>query len=106
MYHMYMKSLPSIIEFDWDDKNIDKSYKKHGVEHKEAEEIFFSENLFYQADEQHSQTEERFRAIGQTRRNKILFVVFTIRDNKIRIISARKMHQKEVEKYEKLKKNS
>lgn len=93
-------------EFEWDEGNIDKSYQKHGTTPKEAEEIFVSEDIYVQPDKQHSQDEIRFIAVGKTRGEKHLFVVFTLRGDKIRIISARKMHKKEVRKYEEVKKNS
>ena len=68
------------------------------------------ESLFYRPisvlpDPNHSHAEERFRAIGRTVRGRHVFVVFTLRlrdgDVFIRPISARYMHQKEVEHYEK-----
>ena len=56
-------------------------------------------------DPNHSHAEERFRAIGRTVRGRYVFVVFTLRlrdgDVFIRPISARYMHQKEIEHYEK-----
>ena len=56
-------------------------------------------------DRNHSHAEERFRAIGRTVRGRYVFVVFTLRlrdgDVFIRPISARHMHQKEIEHYEK-----
>lgn len=102
---MYMRSLPTILEFDWDEGNLDKSYEKHGVSPKESEEAFISEDLYVQPDKQHSQTEERFIAVGKTLAGKHLFITFTLRGEKTRIISARHMHRKEIDKYEKIKKN-
>lgn len=101
-----MLVLPKIIKFIWDQSNLDKSYQKHDVTPKEAEEIFVSEDLQVINDVKHSQDEERFIALGKTFLGKSLFVVFTMRKDKIRIVSARRMHQKEVEKYEKAKKNT
>ena len=56
-------------------------------------------------DERHSGVEERFFALGKTDRGKRLFIVFTLRDNQIRIISARSMSKKERSIYEKQEKN-
>lgn len=95
---------PKILAFEWDDANIDKSYKKHGISPKEAEEIFVSEELFVLSDTKHSQIESRHIALGKSQDGKNLFVVFTLRGKKMRIISTRKMHKKEVLKYEKAKK--
>jgi uncharacterized DUF497 family protein len=46
-------------------------------------------------DEKHSQKETRFFALGHTDSGRLLFVVFTIRNNLIRVISARNMNRKE-----------
>ena len=93
--------LPKVKVFEWDEGNLDKSYEKHKISPKEAEEIFVSEELKVLPDYKHSQDEKRHIALGKTQEGKKLFVVFTIRGNKIRIISARRMHKKEVLKYEK-----
>ena len=52
-------------------------------------------------DSRHSQNESRFLALGKTHNNKLLTVVFTIRSNKIRVISARRQNKKERSLYEK-----
>ena len=56
-------------------------------------------------DEAHSGVETRFKAIGKTGEGRHIFLVFTIRTKKgeryIRPISARYMHRKEVQHYEK-----
>jgi uncharacterized DUF497 family protein len=56
-------------------------------------------------DRKHSDNEDRFIAIGEGPSNKPMFVCFTLRQNKIRVISARFMRAKEVMGYEKLKKD-
>lgn len=101
-----MRKLPKILEFEWDKGNFDKSYEKHGITQREAEEIFISEELFVKEDVKHSQKEERFIAFGRSQSEIFVLAVFTMRKNRIRIISARKMHRKEIEKYEKAKKDS
>jgi uncharacterized protein len=95
-----------IIEFEWDKANLDKSYLKHGITAKEAEEIFISEKSYVITDIKHSQKEDRFIILGESQSKRNLFVVFTMRGKKIRIISARRMHREEVDKYEQAKKNS
>jgi uncharacterized DUF497 family protein len=87
--------------FQWDKGNIDKSYKKHKISPNESEEVFLDENLKVIKDFKHSQKEERFIALGKTFSGKKLFVVFTVRGDKIRIISARPMNKKERKYYEK-----
>lgn len=89
-----------IVEFDWDKGNINKN-RKHGVEDKEAEEVFFDEDKITYKDVLHSQQEERFIVIGKTRSGRLMYIVFTIRGKRIRIISARDINKKEVQIYEK-----
>lgn len=89
-----------IFEFEWDKGNIDKN-NKHNIGDKEAEEVFFDENKVIQKDEIHSRHEDRFIALGKTREGRLLYVVFTKRGKKIRIISARDINKKEVKFYEK-----
>ena len=88
-------------EFEWDKGNIAKSFKKHKISPNEAEEIFLDENLKILKDINHSQKEKRLIALGKTFTNKKLFIVFTVRGEKVRIISARPMDRKERSYYEK-----
>ncbi len=86
--------------FQWDKGNIDKNLQKHGISNNESEQIFFNEPLIVAGDTIHSTSEEiRYFALGKTDSNKLLTVVFTIRENLIRIISARLMSKKEKEFY-------
>ena len=92
--------LSKIIGFEWDKGNIDKSYQKHGITPNKAEEIFLDEEMLLLEDIEHSKQEDRFEVIGKTTQKVVLFLVFTIRKNKIRIISARKANIKERRQYE------
>jgi len=95
-----MRILKDVFEFEWDKGNIEKN-KKHEVEDKEAEEIFTDERRFIFKDKLHSEKEERFRVVGRTKKERLLFIVFTKRGKKVRIISARQINKKEVYLYEK-----
>jgi uncharacterized protein len=95
-----MKIDKSAFEFEWDTGNIGKN-KKHKVEDKEAEEVFFDENKVTFPDVLHSGNEERLRIIGKTKKSRLLFIAFTKRGKKVRIISARDINKKEVSLYEK-----
>lgn len=88
------------IEFEWDRGNSNKN-KKHGVEDVECEECFFDKYKHIFKDELHSKNEVRFRLLGKTKNSRLLFVVFTERNRKIRIISVRDVNKKEVYLYEK-----
>ena len=78
-----------VTDFEWDQHNVNKNYTKHGVSEKEAEEVFFDSKAKSYPDPIHSHKETRKIIIGKTGLGRILFVVYTIRKNKIRAISAR-----------------
>ncbi len=94
-----MRIVQNVVSFEWDSGNIGKN-KKHKVENKEAEEAFFDNHRFIFKDILHSHSEERFRILGKTKKRRLLFIVFTKRDKKIRIISVRDINRKEVYLYE------
>ncbi len=89
--------------FEWDDGNRSKC-QKHGVSPAAIEDIF-RRPIAVQPDPMHSKSEERFIAIGKDGDGRGIFVVFTMRTRRgvvlIRPISARYMHKKEMDHYEK-----
>ncbi|MBI5682185.1 MAG: BrnT family toxin [Deltaproteobacteria bacterium] len=91
--------LQDIEGFNWDKWNIDKNWVKHDVSISECEEIFINEPLLLERGKPHS-SEERYAAFGRTSEGRLLAVVFTIRNNKIRIISARDISRKGRKDYE------
>ena len=68
-------------------------------------ESLFARPLAILPDAAHSQREKRLRAIGRTEKGRGVFIIFTLRrkgdELLIRPISARYMHKKEIEAYEK-----
>lgn len=94
-----MKTVKKAFEFEWDQGNIGKNLK-HNVEDQEAEEVFLDEHRFIFKDRLHSGGEERLRILGKTKKGRLLFVAFTIRASKVRVISARDINRKEVYLYE------
>ncbi|MBU1104969.1 MAG: BrnT family toxin [Patescibacteria group bacterium] len=82
-------------EFDWDEGNSDKNFLKHGISCSECEEVFFNVPVLFFYDKTHSQTEDRFIALGTTGTTLNLFISFTIRKEKLRVISARIQSKKE-----------
>jgi len=99
-------NIENIVGFDWDDGNIYKNEKKHGLKWQLIEEVFFNEPLLLLEDFKHSNNECRCFALGQTDEGITLFVVFTKRENQIRVISASQMNKKERIIYEQVKKDS
>ena len=93
------KALQEVVGFQWDEGNADKSLKKHDVSDGECEQIFFNIPLVVGEDLAHSDEELRGYALGATNAGRLLFVVFTIRGDLIRVISARDMTPKEQRRY-------
>jgi len=76
---------------------------EHMVSDDEAEQVFVNEPLLVFDDHAHSRAEPRWHALGTTNARRLLHVTFTLRANgaRARIISARPMHRKERQAFEK-----
>lgn len=98
-----MKLLPEPIVFEWDGGNTDKNLIKHNVTNKEAEEVFTDKENFVFEDKKHSQREVRYGLFGKTKHDRKLAIVFIIRNDKVRVITARAMSKPERRSYEKIK---
>lgn len=95
-----MINLDDLSGFDWDAGNLEKNELKHGVSAGECEEVFFNLPLLLRGDPAHSRSEPRWFVLGKTSAGRTLFIVFTLRQDKIRGISARDMSEKERKRYE------
>lgn len=93
-------NLQNCTGFEWDRWNFDKNWSKHKVSHLECEQVFFNRPLLLFDDTKHSREEVRMYVLGKTNTGRLLFVVFTVRNNLIRVISARNMNKKEQVIYE------
>lgn len=85
--------------FDWDDANVPKIWERHQASPMECEEVFFNLPLAAGHDEKHSHEERRCYVLSQSDGERRLFVVVTIREGLLRVISARDMNRKEREVY-------
>ena len=85
--------------FQWDEGNATKNWEKHNVSQVDCEQLFFNRPLIIKHDKAHSCEEIRYYALGKTDGARLLFLVFTIRDQRIRVISARNMSPKEQKRY-------
>ncbi len=94
-----MVSAPDFAGFDWTGGNAEKNWKRHGVSPLEAEQVFFNTPLLSGDDPGHSGAERRFYALGQTDEGRELFVAFTMRGRRLRVVSARDMSRKERKVY-------
>ena len=83
--------------FEWDEKKRFSNIKKHGIDFKDAIDVFY--NLVQRRiDDRVDYGEERYIALGQMK-ELINAHVFTKRNDNIRIISVRKANKKEREQY-------
>jgi uncharacterized DUF497 family protein len=81
--------------FDWDQGNLDKNWERHRVTWWECEQALLQEQLLVTRDPRHSTRENRYVALGRTHAGRRLFLAFTIRQRRIRVISARDMSRRE-----------
>jgi len=88
------------MEFDWDETKAKTNLSKHGVSFDEAMTIF--DDPFYVDfyDPDHSDDEERYIMIGQSKNNRLLVLSYTERENRARLISAREATRSEKNAYE------
>ena len=88
------------IKFDWDQWNIQKNEEKHGISMLEAQSAFYDKKILIFDDIEHSLRKSRYICYARSAYNKTLMIAFTIRNKKVRIISARKASKKERNVYE------
>lgn len=104
MARIYISTMQDLLSqldgFEWDEGNRDKNRLKHNVSAQECEEVFFNQPLIILDDPKHSNEEQRYAAYGKTNEARTLHVVFTVREKRYRVISARDMHRKERRFYE------
>lgn len=81
------------MEFEWDERKEEINIEKHHISFKIAKQVFNDINRIEIYDMQHSFEEDRYNTIGMV--EDILFVVYTERKEKIRLISARLATEKE-----------
>ncbi len=87
--------------FEWDSGNSFKSEEKHGISIEQIESCFYDNQILALGVQVEPQvTEERYGVLAKDLSGKILFICFTVREEKIRPISARLAKRKEREIYE------
>ncbi|MCB0341275.1 MAG: BrnT family toxin [Pseudobdellovibrionaceae bacterium] len=93
----------SYFEFEWDSGNRSKNKTKHNISIDEVESVFRS-GLALPLGIQISPvvSEQRLGLVGPTLNGKILQVAFTMREGRVRVISARPAHKKERNQYEEI----
>lgn len=87
------------VEYEWDGEKAAANLNKHGVAFDEARTVFEDPLADVVPDLAHSEDETRFVGLGTSAASRLLVVVFTERENRIRIISAREATPKERKHY-------
>ncbi|MFC2330083.1 MAG: BrnT family toxin [Treponema sp.] len=94
-------------QFEWDSEKNEINIKKHGFSFEEVRDVFDDHFAIEAIDRENSSFEEtRYKIIGRLKTQIILFVVYTPKDGRQRIISARHANSKERKfYYDELRKN-
>lgn len=89
------------MRFLWDERKNRENARKHGISFEEAEDLFTSGGEYLEIfDASHSETEDRFIAIGPISRGLVLVVWTAVDEETIRVISARRATRRERAWYE------
>jgi uncharacterized DUF497 family protein len=88
------------VEFEWDPRKASRNHRKHGVTFHEAATTFGDPLAITYYDPDHSLAEKRFITIGLSKADRCLVIAHTDRNEKIRIISARRATLRERKQYE------
>ena len=83
------------MQFEWEEDKAALNLKKHGVDFRDAVRVFYDVNRIEWYDSAHSDEEDRYNTIGMVR--EVLFVVYTERRERTRILFARKATLREGE---------
>lgn len=87
------------IEFEWDPRKARRNQQKHGITFEEAATAFGDPSSLTIHDPDHSSAEQRFVLLGLSARGRLIAVAHTDRDDRLRIISARKATKAESRSY-------
>lgn len=87
------------MNFEWDEAKSEACFRERGFDFAYAARAFFDPDRLIQADTRRSYGEERYQLLGKIEQ-RLFVVVYTPRDDVLRIISARKANQREVRHYD------
>ncbi len=88
------------MEVEWDPAKARSNLAKHGISFSDAEAVF--DDMFaISVPDTGPHGEERFIAIGDDARGRVVVVVYTYRSGRLRIVSARRASRSERDDYEK-----
>lgn len=87
------------MKFQFDPEKARSNRKKHGVSFADAEGVFY-DPLAITREDPYSDQEDRWITVGMGNLGQILVIVYTFRDDEIRLISVRRAMRREVREYE------
>ena len=87
------------MKFEWDEAKSDACLKDRGFDFAYAARAFFDSDRLVQEDSRDIYGEERYQLTGRIE-SRVYVIVYTLRNDSMRIISARKANQREVKQYE------
>jgi len=87
------------LEFEWHDAKADANWQAHGVSFELAKTVFKDPFAIELLDDREDYGEERFVIIGMAEGDVLLFVAYAEREERIRIISARRATKHEQDDY-------
>ncbi|MBU3915115.1 BrnT family toxin [bacterium] len=88
------------MEFEWDPQKAESNLAKHGISFHEAGTVLSDPLALTFEDPDFLSGEYRYITFGLSRLNNYILISHTDRDDKIRIISARRMTKQERKLYE------
>lgn len=88
------------MEFEWDLRKGERNLAKHGVSFDEASTVFGDPLAATVEDSVHTESEDRFITIGRSTGGRLIVVIHTDRDGRMRLISARLASSHERRQYE------
>jgi uncharacterized protein len=102
----FPEELAQCTGFEWDAGNAEKNWDLHKVSAPETEEVFFNRPILVVPDDEHSNRERRYAALGKTNAGRKLSIIFTVRGALLRVISVRDMSRRERRFYEQASKTT
>ena len=88
------------LTFEWDSNKAAQNIAKHGIDFSEAATVLEDPLSFTIPDPDHSVGEQRFVTMGVSFRQRLVVVAHTDLEDRIRIISARRVTRAERQYYE------
>lgn len=87
------------LEFEWHEAKAEANWRNHGVSFELAKTVFNDPFAIERIDDREDYGEQRFVIVGMAEGHVLLFVAYTEREQRVRLISARRVTQNEEEDY-------